>query len=84
MEAISSVVTKLSLLLDAVSDPWVNITEVANHDCDLGVAIQAAANQCGHDVGATVVYFVGILVGYVVPPFLSVMHGITFTGTGPV
>ena len=84
MGAVSSVVAKLSLLLNAVSDPWVNVTEVANHDCALGVTIQATANQCGQDVGSTIVYFVGILVGYVVPPLLSVMHGITFTSTGPV
>jgi hypothetical protein len=84
LEAITSVVAKLSLLLNAVSDPWVNITEIANHNCALGVEIQATANQCGQDVGSTIVYFIGTIVGYVVPPLLSVMHGITFTSNGPV
>ena len=80
----SSVVSKLALLLNAVSDPWVNVSEVAGRECALDVTVQATVNQCGQDIGSTVIYFVGVIVGWVMPPVLAVLHGITFTSASPV
>ena len=84
MEAAASIVAKVVLLADAVSEFWINVSAVNSSACNFDVAVRASVTPCGLEQIPLVVWFVSLFTGYGLPPLNSVMEGISTTYVGPV
>ena len=84
MEAAASIVAKVVLLADAVSEFWINVSAVDSVACNFDVTVRARVVLCGLEQIPITVWFVRLFTGYGLPPLNSIMEGLTMTYVGPV
>ena len=83
MGVLSSVLAKLTVLVDAVSEQWIGINGTPGSECSLDWTVQVSVLPCGEQIVTFLASCAGLVTGYVMPPLLSLMHGASYTQAGP-